>query len=80
MLSIIVPYADIIILTKSVNPRASEPSNIQKIIQEIDRSKKVIIKEKIMDAVAFALKIAEKDDLICVTGSLFTVGEAKNYF
>ena len=37
------------------------------------------IKNKISDAVDYAKKAANKQDLICITGSLFTVGEVKDH-
>ena len=36
--------------------------------------------EDISQAIELSIKIAGKDDLICITGSLHTVGEAKEYF
>lgn len=31
------------------------------------------------DAVLYALNSAEKTDMVCITGSLFTVGEGRTY-
>ena len=75
ILDIIIPIADTIIITKSTNPRASDPSKLKDMI----KGKDVILKEKVSDAISYAKKIAKKQDLICVTGSLFTVGESKDY-
>jgi len=75
MLDIITPIADIIIVTKSHNKRAAKPSDLKKMICE----KKVVVKNEISDAIDYARKVAKKQDLICITGSLFTVGEAKDY-
>jgi dihydrofolate synthase/folylpolyglutamate synthase len=74
MLDIITPIADVIIATKSHNKRACEPSKLKKMI-----SKEVIVKNKISDAIGYAKKVAKKQDLICITGSLFTAGEVKDY-
>jgi len=79
MLSIIVPVADIIIATKSHNSRACEPSDLKEMIEKSGYEKKVVIKDQIPDAIKYAESIAKKNDLICITGSLFTVGEAKDY-
>jgi dihydrofolate synthase/folylpolyglutamate synthase len=75
ILDIIMPIADIIILTKSKNKRAFDPNKLKDMI----KNKEVIVKENISDAINYARKISKKQDLICVTGSLFTVGEAKEY-
>jgi len=73
--------ADYFILTESSNPRACPVDQLMDIAQKIISSHKVIIPEKnIAKALEKARDIATKKDLICVTGSLFTVGEARSYF
>jgi len=79
MLKIISPLANKIITTKSSNERACDPEKLKKVIQEIGFNKEVIVKDNINDAINYAKSIAKKDDLICITGSLFTVGEARDY-
>jgi len=80
MLSIILPCADTTILTKSHSSRASEPNKLKEVAEKIGYKKNIIVKDQIPDAIKYAKSIAKKDDLICVTGSLLTVGEAKDYF
>lgn len=75
MLEIITPIADTVIVTKSQNKRACSPSKLKDMISK----KEVIIKDEISNAIDYAKKIVKKQDLICVTGSLFTVGEAKDH-
>jgi len=75
MVDIIIPIADSIIVTKSSNKRACNPSKLKKMI-----GKEAIVKNRISDAVDYAKKIAKKQDLICITGSLFTVGDAREHF
>lgn len=79
MLKIITPLADIIITTKSSNKRASNPEEIKRIIQEVDFKKEIIVRNKISDAIDYAKSIAKKSDFICITGSLFTVGESRDH-
>jgi dihydrofolate synthase/folylpolyglutamate synthase len=79
MLSIIVPVADIIVATKSQNNRACEPSKLKEMIEKSGYKKKVIVKNQISDAIKYVESIAKKRYLICITGSLFTVGEARDY-
>ncbi len=76
ILDIIVPIADTFVATKSQSNRAFNPSRLKEMIVK----KEVIVKDKISDAIEFAQRIAKKNDLICITGSLYTVGEARNYF
>ena len=78
MLKLLVPLADVIVTTKSQNSRAYGPSGLKKIIEDLDYKKEIVMKNEIDDAVNYAKSIAKKNDLICVTGSLFTVGEAKD--
>lgn len=75
MLDIITLIADVIIVTKSYNKRACDPSDLKEMINK----KEVVVKDKIIDALDYAKSVAKKQDLICITGSLFTVGEAKDY-
>lgn len=78
MLSIIVPLADVVVTTKSRNTRACDPSVLKGMIEELNYKNEVVVKDKISDGVEYARSIAKKDGLICVTGSLFTVGEARD--
>ncbi len=80
MIQILAPNADLIITTKAKNPRATPPRIIaEEAAQYIDQNK-IIITENIPLAINCALSNSKEDDLICITGSLYTVGEAKRYF
>lgn len=79
MLKIITPLADFIIVTRSKSERACDPIILKRIIENTCSRRDVIVKENIDDAINFAKSIACKNDLICITGSLFTVGEARDY-
>lgn len=73
MLSIISPLANEIIVTKA-KWRGAETKVLKNYINS-----KVVEKPKVSDAIKHAMSIADKDDLICITGSIFSVGEAKTY-
>lgn len=80
MIKIIAPLADLIIATKAKNPRATPPQIIAKeAAQYIDRNK-IMVTKNIPQAIDYAIFNSNEDDLICITGSLYTVGEAKRYF
>lgn len=66
--------ADNIIITKPKFERASEPDIIEGEAKKY--CKNVMIKPKVEDAVKYAIKNASMDDIICITGSIFNVGEA----
>jgi len=76
IIDVISPLADYIVFTKSKNSRALEP---EKLIQ-LSGKKDAVIKANIFDAIEQAKKLASKKDIIVVSGSLFTVGEARDYF
>jgi dihydrofolate synthase/folylpolyglutamate synthase len=79
MLASIVPRADVVLVTKSMNARASEPVLLKEKIERLIPGKTVFLEETVSQAVAHAQKIAKPKDLICISGSLFTVGEARSY-
>jgi dihydrofolate synthase/folylpolyglutamate synthase len=79
ILSTIMPVSDVIIVTKSRNPRAADPLVLKETITSLDVNKTVFVEDSIPLAIDHAKRIAKKMDLICVTGSLFTVGEARGY-
>ncbi|MFH1199041.1 MAG: folylpolyglutamate synthase/dihydrofolate synthase family protein [Candidatus Omnitrophota bacterium] len=63
--------ADIVILTKSNNPRAAKPE----MIAQCFKDKEIKITQSIKEVKNVVYKLAGKKDLILVTGSLFVVGE-----
>ena len=63
--------ASIVILTKSNNPRAVDPN----LLAGYFKGKDIYITDNVKDSRAKACRIASKDDLILVCGSLFVVGE-----
>ena len=80
MIQILAPNADLIITTKTKNPRATPPRIIAKEAAQYIDQNKIIVTENIPQAINCALSNSKEDDLICITGSLYTVGEAKRYF
>ena len=80
MLKKIIKISDIIITTKPNILRACHPTILKNIIKKIDIKTKVIVKENIVDSIKYAEKISNKNDLICITGSLYSIGEARDFF
>jgi dihydrofolate synthase/folylpolyglutamate synthase len=79
MLNTIVPISDLIVVTKSSNARACDPAILKREIEKIDHKKEIVTEESLSEAIDHAKSLANKDDLICISGSLFTVGEARSY-
>ncbi|MEK9629811.1 MAG: folylpolyglutamate synthase/dihydrofolate synthase family protein [Nitrospinota bacterium] len=62
-----------------VNPERGEPAeNLKEKLTKYN--KPVQVSESVSNALQAAQKFAKSDDLVCVTGSIFTVAEAKKCF
>ncbi len=79
MLEEIVPICDLIVTTKSTNKRSCNPYTLKKEVEYVDYKKSVVPFETIEKAVLFAKSEAGFRDMICICGSLFTVGEARSF-
>ena len=78
VLHLLAPLADHIILTKPSNDRAAPPSLLKKVLGQ--NRKKAEVVEDLKEAIERGLSITSEGDLLCITGSLYTVGEARAYF
>jgi len=67
-----------IILTCADNPRAAKPEYLKKYFP--DKRKEIFITAGVKEAKKIALRVAGKNDLILVTGSLFVVGEFRDAY
>lgn len=79
MISFIAPISDVIIVTKANNIRACKPSILRDAIKDLGYENNVLIVESIPDAIKYAKSKANKNNFICISGSLYTVGEARDY-
>jgi dihydrofolate synthase/folylpolyglutamate synthase len=78
ILHILVPLADHIILTQPHYDRAAHPHLLAEALGRNGKKAKVI--EDFHDAIRKGLSMTKEEDLLCITGSLYTVGEARAYF
>ena len=78
MLHLLAPLADHIILTRPHTDRAAAPGLLKKALDQ--NGKKAETVEDLKEAIAKGLALTRKEDLLCITGSLYTVGEARAYF
>lgn len=78
MIKEIVPFADKVILCSPNLDRAASTRTLSSMIHKLKVTYHQI--EDVKEATSYALSIAHSRDLICVTGSLFTVGEARGIF
>jgi dihydrofolate synthase / folylpolyglutamate synthase len=78
ILETILPHADRVIYTKPDYHRAADPCYLKDMAGKFGKDGE--IHSSIPEAINRAGNLAGKRDLILITGSLFTVGEAKSYF
>jgi dihydrofolate synthase/folylpolyglutamate synthase len=74
----LVPLSPQVIVTQASHSRAAPPPTLA--AEFTKRGIKPEIKETVAQAISRALSLAGKTDIICVTGSLFVVAEALDYF
>ena len=72
------PLVETVIVTKVNSPRALYPDELVGRIKKYCYSNP-LIKKDISSAIAKAKNLAEKEDIICITGSVYLAGEALNY-
>jgi dihydrofolate synthase/folylpolyglutamate synthase len=78
MLKEISRKAKFVVLTKPDYKRAADPETLEPILKMLNIPHEVL--PHINQAYLFALKNAKPDDIICITGSHFTVGEFLSLF
>ena len=76
MLKEIIPMADKIIITKPDSPRAAEPETVAQTAEKYTRYP-IILEDSIPRAINIALSLAEPKDLLLISGSLYTISEAR---
>ncbi|HEV2294408.1 MAG TPA: folylpolyglutamate synthase/dihydrofolate synthase family protein [Tepidisphaeraceae bacterium] len=79
MLERITSGADKVIFTKVDNIRSSDPEELAARYVEL-YGKMAQVANTLEDALAIANRAVSKEDLICITGSFYLVGEAKKLF
>jgi dihydrofolate synthase/folylpolyglutamate synthase len=79
MLERITSGADKVIFTKVDNIRTADPTELAARYVEL-YGKMAQVASSLEDALAIAQRAVTKEDLICITGSFYLVGEAKKHF
>jgi len=78
LLKILIPLADKVVLTAAHHRRAVQPEYLQSFVASLE--KPVQIANDTQNAVEYALNMASSEDLVCITGSLYIVGEVRPIF
>jgi dihydrofolate synthase / folylpolyglutamate synthase len=77
MLSHLVPAASSIVATASRSPRATPPDHLIAAVREIDDQLTATTAETVFDAITRLREHVPPDGIICITGSLYVVAEAR---
>ena len=75
ILEILLPLASTVVVTQSAYERATPARAISDMVKGMGYD--CVVVEKVAEALKFARTLASVDDMVCVTGSLYTVGEAR---
>jgi dihydrofolate synthase/folylpolyglutamate synthase len=75
--ALLFPLAESVILTKPDSPRAASPDSLVRHKPENVDASKIQIASNVNEALRLAKEITSPEGLICVTGSLYLVGEAQ---
>jgi len=79
LVELVTPLGEAIVFCRPGMQRAAKKEFIEKFIR-FSSKKKVFWYDDTKTAIKYVIKNASKNDVIAVTGSLFTVGEAREYF
>ncbi len=79
MLANLVPCAQRVIITKAQIDRSLDPVVLEKAVRKISKASVTII-EDVKKAVEHAVATTNKEDAVCIAGSLYVAGEAKEKF
>lgn len=78
ILTALAPVADTVILTRANHPRAIDPTDLLAAASDcVSPSTAVLTTDSVAEAIRVARLLAQPDDLIVATGSLFVVADAR---
>ena len=75
--SILFPLAHNLILTRAANPRSALPKELSEFASKNAPKTNIFSIDDSVEAIKKAREISAPEDLICVTGSLYLIGEVK---
>mgnify|MGYP005842405773 CR=1 FL=1 len=74
----LLPDSARVLVTRSRHPRAAAPETLQQVAAR--QGYQAIWTASVPEAIEAALEQATSDDVICITGSIFTVADAREYW
>ena len=80
MLKHVLMGADKVIFTPIDSPRSAQPGDLAQLFAENTKPRMAQTASSLVEAMEIAEKAVTRDDLICITGSFYLVGQAKRLF
>jgi dihydrofolate synthase/folylpolyglutamate synthase len=77
MASLIFPLAETLILTRLADVRGAEPEDVRAAVESASTRQKIYVTASPAEAIDLARRLTPPHGLICVTGSLYLVGQVK---
>ena len=71
------PPADKVIVSKSGHPRSADPAQLADLVRKVNPTCPISVHTSLDSTLTEALAWAGPDDLICITGSIFVVAQAR---
>ncbi len=78
MLRSLLPVCSKVILARADNERSLDPEKLKTVAEGMVPD--ILVIPEVADAIKYAIEMADTDDVICIAGSLYVVGEAKAFF
>jgi len=76
---IISPIPDILLVTEPDYPRAAKTETVVEVLRSIDEKRKVMVIKDWQEAVNVAVSMANSDDLVVITGSLYLISDVRRH-
>ncbi|KKM09006.1 folylpolyglutamate synthase [Clostridiales bacterium PH28_bin88] len=77
VMGVLSPVAHTVVVTRPLSPRAGDWRELARLAER--HAPEVYVMEDVRQAVSLALSFALPEDLVCVTGSFYTVAEARKW-
>jgi dihydrofolate synthase/folylpolyglutamate synthase len=77
MLEILSGFGDLFFLARPNQVRSEDPKRLRKVLSQFGKTSEVV--GPIPEALERVKQIAQPSDLVCITGSIFMVGETQQY-
>ena len=80
MLAALLPITHHLVITQAVDSRAESPENIAELARSLSFERPIDIIPDVAHALSEAERLAGPNGMVCATGSLYLVGEARDFY